>query len=413
MTRSVLLICYYFPPLGMGGIMRPLSLFKKLPEHDWECHVLTVKPVLYRAYEPELLASLDKKKIFRSGSRDPQRLLYLLGMRRIKGETIDRTRNVSGSFFPDPKIGWVKPAVRLGMTLCDNYRYQCVISTAPPISTHLVGMRLAAEFGVPWVADFRDYWTAYRADDTYTDSHLVDRAHALLTDIRKQAKAVTAVSESVSEYVQGDTVIRNGFDVGLAEGWKAPPSRDEFIIGMLGHQTSYIEIDCLLKTLAMMRQRNAHVLNDVRLIQVGQIEPDWLNGKLQSFGLDIPVDFHGRQPRERAVEILSKAHLLYFGVHVDDKNNFLPGKTFDLLASGRPLLTNVNPPTEIGKVLSGSSMTHFIDAHNIEFTAEYVERLIAEQKAGEYRIEPLSGYSLGFTTDAMVGKFAQLLDKTV
>ena len=63
MNGRVLLICYYFPPLGLGGVGRPLNLFKRLPNHGWECDVLTVKPVLYRAYEPELLDGLDQSRI--------------------------------------------------------------------------------------------------------------------------------------------------------------------------------------------------------------------------------------------------------------------------------------------------------------------------------------------------------------
>ena len=58
--NKVLLICYYFPPLGGAGISRPLSLFKHLPEHGIDCDVLTVEPVTYRIYEPELLDGLDK-----------------------------------------------------------------------------------------------------------------------------------------------------------------------------------------------------------------------------------------------------------------------------------------------------------------------------------------------------------------
>ena len=55
MNKKVLLICYYFPPLGLAGVGRPLNLFKRLPRFGWDCHVLTVKPVTYWAYEPDLL----------------------------------------------------------------------------------------------------------------------------------------------------------------------------------------------------------------------------------------------------------------------------------------------------------------------------------------------------------------------
>ena len=42
--KRVLLISYYFPPLGLAGSGRPAQLFRGLPEKGIDCHVLTVKP---------------------------------------------------------------------------------------------------------------------------------------------------------------------------------------------------------------------------------------------------------------------------------------------------------------------------------------------------------------------------------
>ncbi|MCK4574663.1 MAG: glycosyl transferase family 1, partial [candidate division Zixibacteria bacterium] len=63
--KRVLLVCYYFPPLGGAGVGRPLSLFRYLPQFGYECDLLTVKPVAYRGYEPELLEGLDQSRIYR------------------------------------------------------------------------------------------------------------------------------------------------------------------------------------------------------------------------------------------------------------------------------------------------------------------------------------------------------------
>ena len=102
----VLLICYYFPPLGGAGVGRTLSLFNELGDFGYDSHVLTVKPVVYRMYEEELLEQLDSSRIFRSGSIDPQRLLYLFGLRKVSSKYADGSRLVSKSFFPVSKVGW-------------------------------------------------------------------------------------------------------------------------------------------------------------------------------------------------------------------------------------------------------------------------------------------------------------------
>ena len=58
--KRILLICYYFPPLGGAGISRPLALFKHLKKFGYECDVLTVKNVAYHFYAPDLLDGLDE-----------------------------------------------------------------------------------------------------------------------------------------------------------------------------------------------------------------------------------------------------------------------------------------------------------------------------------------------------------------
>ena len=100
---------------------RPLALYKYLPRFGYQCHLLTVKPVAYRMYEPELLDNLDTTYVYRSGSLDPQRLLYLCGLRKVKDKVIRKGRSLSDRFFPDAKVGWVKPALRLGRQLVSNH----------------------------------------------------------------------------------------------------------------------------------------------------------------------------------------------------------------------------------------------------------------------------------------------------
>jgi hypothetical protein len=233
--KTVLLICYYFPPLGLGGINRPLNLFRRLPQHGYDCHLLTVRPVAYRAYEPELLASLDRRKIFRSGSRDPQRLLYLLGVRELRDRTIEKGQAVSDRFFPDNKAGWVKPAVRRGMRLLSTTKYDAIISTSPPISAHLVAEELSRNSGIPWVADFRDFWGSFKLEESVEDREFVARGKRLLKHITETAAAVTVVNDSIRKYLNIGELIANAYDEDLAATWKPPEQSDRFTIGLLGN----------------------------------------------------------------------------------------------------------------------------------------------------------------------------------
>jgi len=135
-----LLICYYFPPVGGAGINRPLGMVRHLPENGVDCDVLTVKPIAYCVMEPELLDGLDESRIHRAGSTDPLRLLYLAGVHRLGRGSARRARPASRRLFPDSKIGWVRPAIRLGADLLKSAKYDIIMSTSPPISCQGTGL---------------------------------------------------------------------------------------------------------------------------------------------------------------------------------------------------------------------------------------------------------------------------------
>ena len=75
--HKVLVIAYYFPPLGLSGVQRTLKFVKYLPQFGWQPIVLTVTPTGYFAQDPTLLDELDglNIEIIRTGSLDPNRFL--------------------------------------------------------------------------------------------------------------------------------------------------------------------------------------------------------------------------------------------------------------------------------------------------------------------------------------------------
>src|SRR5512137_91004 len=79
--RRLLVVSYYTPPLGLSGVMRVTKLCKFLPEAGWRPLILTVKPVAYYSYDPELLSDLNQARLYRTESADPNRLLHLLRSR--------------------------------------------------------------------------------------------------------------------------------------------------------------------------------------------------------------------------------------------------------------------------------------------------------------------------------------------
>ncbi len=409
--RRILLVCYDFPPVGGPAVGRPLALFKHLSRYGYECDVLTVKPVAYRVLEPELLQGLDTSRIYRAGSHDPQRLMYLLGVRRVRDVIVDQGKKVSDRFFPDHKVGWVKPAVRMGRVLFSNNRYGVVTSTSPPISNHLVAKQLSVEFDTPWVADFRDFWSLHKAEETYQDQRQSVRALDLKETIRRQASVVTAVNSAIGEYIQADTVIYNSYDRDLARLWKTPENSYEYVIGLLGTLNDICPVQPLLKVLAAVRKDEPDLFSKVKLLQVGRVDIQWLQAQLDKYGVTDRCDIRRFQKRTDSISILSQASLFYLGLPSSKQTGVTPGRIYTLLASGRPILAAVPPGSEVEKLIGQSGNGFCFCGNDVCGAADFLCRQIRLFESNGLDITPLPDYAKEFSSERMAEKFAHLFDR--
>ncbi|MEW5924062.1 MAG: hypothetical protein AB1746_08750, partial [Candidatus Zixiibacteriota bacterium] len=127
--RKILLLSYYFPPLGMGGVGRAYALFQQLPKYGYDVAVLTVKDISYHEYDYSRLNPDDVSKIFRSDSYDPSRVLHLFGIKKsgLSGSGIS---TVPFCYYPDSKRGWVGPAFRMAKKLLAFGDFDAIITTS-------------------------------------------------------------------------------------------------------------------------------------------------------------------------------------------------------------------------------------------------------------------------------------------
>ncbi|QSI78155.1 glycosyltransferase [Niveibacterium microcysteis] len=144
--RRVLMVAYHFPPLaGSSGIQRTLRFVQQLPQHGWEPIVLTANPLAYDQTSSDLLGEVPTSTpVHRAWALNTSKHLAIGG------------RYIASMARPDRWVSWRLAAVPLGMHLIRKYRPDVIWSTYPIATAHLIGARLAARSGVPWVADFRD-----------------------------------------------------------------------------------------------------------------------------------------------------------------------------------------------------------------------------------------------------------------
>lgn len=199
--RRVLVVAYYFPPMGLSGVQRVAKLVKYLPRFGWEPTVLTVQPRGYFAFDPSLLAEVEAAgvRIVRTGSLDPTRL-FAGSVRVDMPDEASRRKLATLSqalFVPDNKIGWYRPAVRTGIRLHAEGPFDAVLSSAPPYTGHLAAARISRRIGRPLLTDFRDDWLRNPRHTYPTRLHRAAHA-ALERAVLRQASRITAINPVIA-----------------------------------------------------------------------------------------------------------------------------------------------------------------------------------------------------------------------
>jgi len=221
--NRLLVIAYYTPPLGLSGVMRITKLCKFLPDYGWQPVILTVKPVAYYAYDPKLLADLNRVQIYRTESLDLNRLLRIFvktGQRKIGSSAAGTGRLLNFILFPDAKIGWLPFAISAGKKIIAELKPQAVFATAPPWTALLIGAQLAGYAGLPFIADFRDPWPAgFQTPPFYQQSalkkllkNILTAAELVLTVNPGTAARLATVTTGKNAHLKKIKILENGFD---------------------------------------------------------------------------------------------------------------------------------------------------------------------------------------------------------
>src|SRR5436189_3884222 len=136
--RNVLVIAYYFPPMGLSGVQRTLKFVKYLPQFGWQPTVLTVTPTGYFAQDYTLLEEINPLhiEVVRVGSLDPNRLFRNKGVVKMPSERWRKILTYMSDlmFVPDNKIGWRRKAVRSAEELYKQRKFEIIFATAPPFT---------------------------------------------------------------------------------------------------------------------------------------------------------------------------------------------------------------------------------------------------------------------------------------
>ncbi|MGN1214812.1 MAG: glycosyltransferase [Candidatus Cryptobacteroides sp.] len=366
--KRVLVITYYWPPSGGSGVQRWVKFAKYLPSEGWQ-------PVIYTPENPELTA-VDKTlgseippeaEIVKTRIIEPYNAYRLLmgkdsttdlktltdanssdgEVNPINGQQKSFKQKLSlfirGNFFiPDPRVMWVGPSVRFLKKYLREHPVDAIVTTGPPQSMHLIGLKLSRETGLPWVADFRDPWTKMFYFKHLGLSSWAEKKHrALEQEVLDNATRIVAVSPMVKEDFEKVTstpveLITNGFDESDFRGEVVPDGY--FNITHTGLFASDGNPQTLWKVLAAKCSEDPSFKEALRLRLAGKTDREILES-IRKAGLEDNLVNLGYRDHKTAVTEQKNATLLILPLRKEPEYRaVLPGKLFEYLASRRPIL---------------------------------------------------------------------------
>lgn len=249
-------------------------------------------------------------------------------------------------FVPDYQVRWIPDAIRVARALARARRIDCVVTSSPAESTHLIGYYLRRVWGVPWVADFRDLWTEkgllcrpptplHAALIRRLERAIFTRAdHVIANTPENRERHVSRFGLSPARV----TLIPNGFDRDdLGETPPVPPRDGVFRIGYMGHfdKHGFPWRPFLLALEGLVREVGA---GRVRLVHCG-----FQSAEVRRFvadrGLGDVVDWRGSLSHRAALQVMAGTDLLLSLLYENEySESIVNAKLYPYLMLGRPIL---------------------------------------------------------------------------
>jgi hypothetical protein len=414
---SVVILSYLAPPQPNPGATRIGSFVRYLPEFGW-------KPILVtsRLAGEGPTGAAETQRVgdplywYRSlrhgaGSQDegvPRELARVgesaAGFSALLGFLAARA-------LPDMYVGWVPGAVLAAVRAARKWDASAILSSSPPVSTHIAALIVAWATGLPWVADFRDGWTfeSLRPDQSQF-RHAVDARLERL--VCNRADGLTAATQGIAtdfaiRYGSGHW-IPNGFDeeripaVAVREAWGLLDPEFFNLVYTGTFWVSRYSQSPLALVAAMERVQRAARGRRVRLTIVGSLHP---NERAMLDGVDA-IRHHPHQPRPVALAVQQIADALVVVAPKGDRA-VVPTKFYEYVGSGRPVLTVAEDRSELASLARGARVGPVVPDD-----ADLIASAILDLE--ERAIKPEEPKQAGrlFHRRVAVGEMAELLTAT-
>ena len=435
---KVLVVAYYFPPIGGGGVQRNAKFVRYLPEHGFTPIVITGPGRTSDRWSPE-----DKTL---EADIPPEVVVH-----RLRGPepddnyglrcTIEHTLMVK----PPSIRWWIEGAVQIARGVGP---VDVIYGSLAPYDTAEAAVRIAKELGRPWVADLQDPWALdemwlypsglHRARDARRMRSLLGTAAAIVMNTPEAAKRLTTSFPELGSKIV--VSITNGFDRDDFEGPEPPHTTGRFRIvhtgylhtdqglrlrgrsgrvrRLLGGLSAPIDIlprshFYLLQALDLVVAEDPAAAAELELVLAGvtnDLDREVVGGR--PF-----VRMPGYVSHRESIDLVRSADLLFLPMHdlpAGTRAGIIPGKTFEYLAAGAPILAAV-PDGDARDLLVEGGNGYVCTPKDVRRMADTIARLLTAWRLGDIspqttRAEVLARYERRYLTSELAQLFRTVVE---
>jgi glycosyltransferase involved in cell wall biosynthesis len=395
---NLLLISYLFPPAGGITVQRALSLARYLPDHGFKVHVLRAGNAPTPVIDRGLLKKIPPEvMVHRSFTPEPPfRLRHAiwrtLGWKKsepAQAASVHSSPTAGGGSWareaikrmicPEPEILWVPFAIRRARKVIQQHDINVVVVTVPPFSALVVGTALKREFpAITLVSDFRDEWLDFylNESDYQSGEFIRRRATVIEREAVQSSDLVVAVTRPSLERIRRRypdqppekfACIHNGFDPAQFESFQPRHhGTDRVVITHVGTATKASSPKYYLDALEALPPQTRSRIETRFIGRITGRERAGFEGRA------VDIRLLGFMPQAEATRYMEETDYLLVTL-TDDIS--LPGKLFEYMATGKPIIAISPENGEVGRILRETGAGWCVDPSRPEALRDLLTRL--------------------------------------
>ena len=409
--RRVLLVAQLAPPSSLIAARRIAGLAKYLAAEGLEMSVLTSR-----------ISGEGDIEGARAVVRTPDLMATPLNWRRpqfkaLEGSAVgsySRPSRLQSVLVPDIAAAtWLPFAVTRSRRLVRDAGCDCVITSGPPHSVHLVGLALRRR-AIPWIADFRDGWTFDQPAHAFPLRAQRQLDASFERRVATGADALVGVTEPIADdlsrrYDRPATVLTNAFDpeeVADGDSGLLDPARFSVVhTGTMAYAGSTPVP--LLEAVRLLKRDRPRVAARLEVVLAGPLsaEEEPLVKAADLADIVRPV---GTLDRPRTLQLQRAADALLVVLTEGSARRAATGKLFEYLATEAPILV-LGEDSEAARIVAETGSGFAVSRSDPNLIASALERLMASPSESPRSTAAVERYSYRH----VARRYAELIEEVV